>query len=664
MFLALTAVLVACGWGSGEGGPALRNGPDTAPAFSLVKRIDVLVDPTGKKTLDDVLATPDAFASIAGNGVNLGYTRDAIWLRIRIAASEQVAALLAIEPNFVDIIDVYVATRHPGHFGSEFTHYALGDHRPLPRDSVSGLQYVVPLTLQSTSPTEVYVRAAAVNSSLNIAVDIYSSTEHTYRVTLSSLLSGVWFGGMVVLLAIQLVFFHFDRKPYYVLLAFSTFGAMLVYVGNLGLSRMLLFPEGGRGNDLFTGGAVWLGLFASSLATTSILGLPERFPWMNRIFLAGAGVGLLGILFVFFDGNLAFAPIGGWVILGLSTLAMVLALLEARENGTGAHLRAAAYTILWFGLVGTIAQRAGLWALPDWVAHSYALTCLLQTLLLTGSLAVRLRAAEALNKAIGEQALQSAMAMVEEKTRELASAKKTAEDALWAELQSQERQIRFMEVISHQYRTPLAVIRSNVDGINLSLAGDDRANRERIQRVRRGIVRLVETLEVNLARSRLQGPSFTPQLVAHSVPELVKVVAARGRDLLQGEIAVEIAPSAVSARILCDAEMVGLAIINLLENASKFSREVERPLVVLSCTVEDGHAVIAVTDNGLGIPAGEIELILGRSVRGSNARSIEGSGIGLSLVARIVAAHAGTIDITSIPRDGTAVRLLLPLLPD
>ncbi len=72
--------------------------------------------------------------------------------------------------------------------------------------------------------------------------------------------------------------------------------------------------------------------------------------------------------------------------------------------------------------------------------------------------------------------------MVEEKTRELAVAKKVAEDALRAELQSQEQQVRFMEVISHQYRTPLAAIRSNVDAIGVSLPDSDAANRERLER--------------------------------------------------------------------------------------------------------------------------------------------------------------------------------------
>jgi signal transduction histidine kinase len=290
-------------------------------------------------------------------------------------------------------------------------------------------------------------------------------------------------------------------------------------------------------------------------------------------------------------------------------------------------------------------------------------------LLLTGALAVRLRDAEAMNKTMTAQALMAAQAaerhakaMIEEKTSELSAAKRTAEDALRAELLSQEQQVRFMEVISHQYRTPLAVIRSNVDSIGLSLPRSDQANRDRLDRVRRGIVRLVETLEVNLARSRLQGPTFAPHLRPTSLGELVAAAAARGGDLLQGRILVEITPHAEAADVMADTEMLGIAIINLLENAVKYSALAGDLPVTLSCSTEEGLGIIAVIDQGMGIPADEVAGIMGRSVRGSNVHSIEGSGLGLSLVSRIAAAHGGTVEINSMSGSGTTIRLIVPLM--
>ena len=230
-----------------------------------------------------------------------------------------------------------------------------------------------------------------------------------------------------------------------------------------------------------------------------------------------------------------------------------------------------------------------------------------------------------------------------------------------AELLAQQRQVRFMEVISHQYRTPLASIRSNVDSIGLSLPAADRDNRARIDRIRRGILRLVETLEINLARSRLQGTRFAPSLERIGVADFVEAVAARARDFLQGEIIVEVSPLAADAHIVADSEMLAIALLNLLENAVKFTAEAGAAPVRLVCSIDDDRAILSVRDRGIGIPADEIAAVLVRSVRASNAGSVEGSGIGLSLVSRIVAAHRGLFRIESTPELGTVATIETPL---
>lgn len=637
---------------------------------SLAGRASLLIDPTRAATLADVLADPADFRAVRGSGVNLGYRRDAAWLRLVIPAVADGTVFLSLAPNFVDVVDVYVSEGGNGVAAADFVRYEFGDHRPLPEDGLSGLEDVVPLEMRAGRETRVYIRMAAENSSLNISASLYSPAQHTIQVTTVALLSGLWLGGMAALLVTQLVFFYFDRKSFYALLAFSTLGAMLVYIGNLGLSRLFLFPEGGLANDVFLAASVWLGLAASSLAATAILELPGRLPWMNRLMLFGAAVGVVGVVCAFLGLNLDFAPLGAWVGILLATVGMVLGFLGVRTRRSGVRTRAAAYFILWFGAVATLVQRAGIWDLPNWVAHAYAVSCLIQTLLLTASLALRLRAVEAMNKAMSADALSAAqaaerhaVALVAERTRELAAAKQVAEDALRAELESQARQVRFMEVISHQYRTPLASIRSNVDSIGLSLPAADHDNRRRIDRVRRGIVRLVETLEINLTRSRLQGPSFTPRPERLALAAFSEVVAARGRDFLHGEIHVVVAPGAEAVVVMADAEMLAIALLNLIENAVKFSVQAGGGPVLLICEARPGAAAVAVRDQGIGIPAVELDAVVGRCVRGSNARAIEGSGLGLSLVSRIVAAHDGTMEITSTEGKGTTVSVVLPALP-
>lgn len=644
---------------------------DTLP--SLERKLAVLVDTSGSLSLADVISPEGqaAFTPVKGPGLNFGYTRNVTWVRLEVEPAGTGAAQLSLTPNFIDFIDVYVSRQRPTLTTADFTHYALGDHRPVPADGLSGLQNVVPLALSAGDITLVYIRLANTNSSTHLNIGIYPAGDHTVRVSTVSLISGLWFGGMGVLFVIQLVFFYFDRKLQYPLLALSTLGIMLVYTGNLGLSRLLLFPSNGPANDLFMGASAWFGLFASALAYSSILELPRLAPRLHRVYHASAIVGLIGIGFAVFKANIIFGPIGNNFALLVGVVNVVQGLRTANENGAASRLRAAAFCVLWAGSVLALLQRQGYPWMPNIFWHAYAISGLVQAILLTGALAVRLRAAETLNRQMREEALvaaqdaeRSASALVVEKTRELVSARQVAEDALQAELRSQLQQVRFMEVISHQYRTPLAAIRSNVESIGISLPKADEGNQGRVKRIQRAIVRLVEMLEVNLARSRLQGPSFQPKLALATPGGIVVAAAARARDLMPGaDISVELEPSAPSLHIQADVDMLELAVVNLLENAVKFSALKGASPVVLSLASDDRAVFISVSDDGIGIAPDELERVMANGARGSNAGNIEGSGMGLSLVSRVAIAHGGSVGIVSSEGRGTTVQITLPLAP-
>src|SRR5690606_18704279 len=115
----------------------------------------------------------------------------------------------------------------------------------------------------------------------------------------------------------------------------------------------------------------------------------------------------------------------------------------------------------------------------------------------------------------------------------------------------------------------------------------------------RGILRLVEVLEVNLSRSRLQGSSFRPELVRTPVAEIVRSAGGRAHDLLQNGIEIDITPEAETVRILADADMLGITIINLVENGVKFSAINGRGPVRLSCGIAGDDVIIAVEDQGI-----------------------------------------------------------------
>lgn len=643
----------------------------SANASDISVDIRTLTDPSRAVTFEQVFALNTAqFSSSPRRDVNFGYTRNVVWLRVALTSASDRRAILSLTPNFVDLIDIYVDRgEQRAQLASEFTHVKTGDHRPVPAAGMSALDDAVELDLKAHETRLIYIRLASVSNVLTTEVQVYPRVERAWRNTVAMLIVGSWFGGMGILCIVQAVFFYYDRKPGNLLLAISTLMVAVVYTGTLGASRMLLFPLGGVGNDVFLSVSIWLCFIASAFTAIHILELKENSPWLHRVFLAFAAMGLIGIVCGVLGLHLIFAPFGNVASIVLATLAAAQALRTANRSGAATRLRAVAYSVLWAGVVAVMVQRTVLIDLPIWTVHFYGVACLLQALLLTGALSVRLRAAENLNLAMQKQALVAAQEaevqarmLVEERTRELVAARQTAEDALQAELASQQQQVRFMEVISHQYRTPLAAIRTNVDNVGLSLPPSDEANHTRLERMRKGILRLVEVLEVNLSRARLQGASFRPVLAHASAADVVEAAAVRGRDLLQSRIVTNISDDAAVVRIQADPDMLSVAIVNLLENAVKYSRSRGREPVVLSCRVEDGKVAIAITDKGIGIPPDEIELAFTPAWRGSNATALDGSGMGLSLVGRIVAVHDGTIDIDSTVGVGTTVTIWLPAI--
>ena len=101
---------------------------------------------------------------------------------------------------------------------------------------------------------------------------------------------------------------------------------------------------------------------------------------------------------------------------------------------------------------------------------------------------------------------------------------------------------------------------------------------------------------------------------------------------------------------------------NLIANSLKFSRPGVPPRIeILAYTPESQDGVhVLVSDNGVGIPANQLEKIFGLFNRAHSEQGFEGSGVGLALCRRIAIAHGGDIRVTSVPAEGTAFTVVLP----
>jgi signal transduction histidine kinase len=103
-----------------------------------------------------------------------------------------------------------------------------------------------------------------------------------------------------------------------------------------------------------------------------------------------------------------------------------------------------------------------------------------------------------------------------------------------------------------------------------------------------------------------------------------------------------------------NANLLGIALTNLIENACKFSENAEVQL----CLMEKGGKVqVVIRDQGIGIPKTDLERIKQPFYRSENARAFKGFGIGLSLTEKIIRLHGGSLDFLSEEGKGTEARI-------
>jgi signal transduction histidine kinase len=222
----------------------------------------------------------------------------------------------------------------------------------------------------------------------------------------------------------------------------------------------------------------------------------------------------------------------------------------------------------------------------------------------------------------------------------------------------------FVAAVSHEFRTPLTTLAQFTERLREHPRLDEESRRVCYDAQGRATARLTRLVESLLDFGRTESGARRYDFEQTDCSELVQRVV----DDFRGEAAaaghgIEFhrnGPVPVDA----DREALSRAVWNLIENAVKYSPP--QPGVVQEVEVgldrTEGQVRIAVRDRGIGIPAHERDTVFKRFQRGEQARQrgILGTGIGLAMVAEIVKAHHGQVEVQSQPGEGTTFTIILP----
>ncbi|WP_121437508.1 sensor histidine kinase [Actinomadura pelletieri] len=220
----------------------------------------------------------------------------------------------------------------------------------------------------------------------------------------------------------------------------------------------------------------------------------------------------------------------------------------------------------------------------------------------------------------------------------------------------------FVANVSHELKTPVGALSLLAETVEVA-AEDPEAVRRFAGRMQYESIRLTNLVQDLMTLSRVQGDEPLPALRPVTLDDVTAEALERCRTKASAKD-IELATGGEDGlRVRGDQELLVTALRNLVDNAVAYSPENTR-VVVATKRRDDGHVEVNVTDQGIGIPDGEVERIFERFYRVDPARSRQtgGTGLGLAIVKHVTSKHGGDVIVWSKEGHGSTFTIRLPLL--
>ncbi|HMO62572.1 MAG TPA: two-component regulator propeller domain-containing protein [Ferruginibacter sp.] len=222
---------------------------------------------------------------------------------------------------------------------------------------------------------------------------------------------------------------------------------------------------------------------------------------------------------------------------------------------------------------------------------------------------------------------------------------------------------KFFTNVSHEFRTPLSLILSPLDGIVKN--EKDAGQKKQLVLVQRNAKRLLNLVNQLLDFRKMEVQEFTLQLSNGDIVKFTKDIVASFSDISEKkEINLSFNSNTGSLETFFDKDKLEKILFNLLSNAFKYTPA--RGSVSLEINYEPGSpdVVLTIKDSGIGIPAESLDKIFERYFQHHLPGNMHnyGTGIGLAITREFVKLHSGTITVNSEPNKGTCFTVSLPLL--
>ncbi len=593
------------------------------PVTSL-HQAEFLRDPSQQLDWQAIEQMPDARWQRFSGYLSEGFTKTAIWVRFKATRMDTDSPnewFLELSQPLLADVRLYSV----GPDGELSVQYGTTTSDVQQRDFIYRQPTFV-LDQDDLGEYRYWIRIAT-PTSLNTSIHLYQASNLLKAHTQYDFIWGMMFGTYLFVVIFYMLFWFWTRENLH---AFYTFYILVNFLAALFTSGWpLQYTDALSSHQYIKILGIWVALSvtAGTLMSSEFLKLHEKHPRFNKALMKIAyllsATGLVGVML---NAYVLVIPVIQMSSIVLISSFYVIAIRFSLRGDKASRFYLVAFSFFYVGVIWRYFRNFG-WVEPNfWNDNSYQLGAFAHMLMMS------LTIFTGYNKLLKD--------------------KNQAEMQLRYETQMRLDQRTFVDMVSHEFRTPLSVVQATL--ANLQITHQQQPETiTRLAKIERATQRMYHLIQEYLSTERMMMDAHSPTLSTHNLSGICRQAV---EDLPESDIARITLNLPDTLNIICDRELIRIAVFNLLQNACKHSAA-HLP-VELCVKTTATHAMIEVADQGEGISPEDEPHIFRRRYRGTGNTS-QGSGLGLYIVQSIATGHQGSVSVSPNKPHGSVFVLAL-----
>jgi signal transduction histidine kinase len=623
------------------------------PRLNLVRHLAWLKDESGSLSREQVAARSD-FVPLQDN-LSLGFTKAVVWLRFDVQAGPQAPTqwILEVANALFDDVRLYA----PSADGA-YTEHRSGEDLARGQWEIDYRNPSFHIRIDVPQVQRYYLRIWSRNA-ISAPIELWHPQAFAAATRDEAFNYGIFYGVYGLILIFHLFFWYWTKESlsgWYV--AYVVINCLGAAISAGYLQRQTGLP--GNVSDALLAVMLCLPLGISNTFTLIQLELSTVMPRFSRIYQRVTWGICIATILLASSVNYG-AGVGPAQMATLVCIAILIpiGIWLAWRGHRPARFFLFAFGLFYAAVVLRFSRNLGYLPANAWTEYGIQVGSLMHMVVMSLAITGRynqikrdmLASQAALNESLEMQVSERTAKLVAEIARREQQEIETRR-ALDVELRARLEQHNFVAMVSHEFRTPLAIINTVTQQLARQLDGPSEKSLQRCTNIRAATQRMTDMMDEFLSADRV-GAALQVNLRLFEPGQFMNALVAEW----EGE-RLELQCDHLPASFTADTALLRVALRNLIANALQHS-PANAPVRMTVHGTPDGGLAISVADQGVGIPEDEMPRLFQKYFRGRSSQGQPGAGLGLYLVESIAVMHGGNVRVESEIGKGTTFVLTL-----